>query len=181
VSTPADCAAFRAWAAMVPPPRAVLYLGPRDRDHLAVVRACWPWPPAVLTTLDADWRLKPHVCRDLDADAPLPGRWDVCVCASVLMYLADPAAACRRLLAACATLCVQEPVLRARPDADPWPDRWRFVGPGAPPGLVLRARREAGASGRGVCDLSGVGTLAHEAYYPDGGSVSGLWAFAGGG
>lgn len=181
MSTPADCAAFRAWAATLPRPRTVLYLGPREQSHLRAVLAAWPL--ADVYTLDADPALRPAFVCDLDRDplppAPwnTPGRWDACVCASVLMYLSDPAAACRRLLASCAALCVQEPVLRARPDADPWPDRWRFVGPGAPAGLLLRARREAGASGRGVCDLSGVGTPTHEAYYPDGESVSGLWSF----
>lgn len=175
MSTPADCAAFRAWAATVPVPRSALYCGIREMRHWAVAR--YAWPDADIATLDCDWAVKPGILCDLDRDPLPPGRWDVCVAASVLMYLSDPVAACRRLLAACAALCVQEPVLRARPDADPWPDRWRFVGPGAPAGLVLRARRGAEASGRGVCDLSAVGTPTHEAYYPDGGSVSGLWSF----
>jgi hypothetical protein len=177
MSTPADCAAFRAWAAALPaPPASVLYPGPRDRGHLAAVRSAWP--DAALATLDRDVALRPTFVRDLDRDPPPAVRRDVCVCACVLMYLTDPVAACRRLLAACGVLCVQEPVLRPRPDADPWPDRWRFVGPGAPAGLELRARRQAEAAGRGLCDLSGVGALTHEAYYPDGGGcVSGLWGF----
>lgn len=99
----------------------MLYLGPRDREHLAVARRSWQF----VITLDRDVTVCPDILADLDAPFPRLVSRDGCVAAYVFMYLEDPLKALRELLRKHQWVLVQENVIRRRGDDDP--DRNRFT------------------------------------------------------
>lgn len=158
-----------------PHPRSILYVGCGDRRALGkTTRAVHP---TEVTTLDSDRELFPSIVWDLNEtmDLPVGARRDLAVVSNVCMYLLDPIGAIMRLRRTCRIVMIQDNVVRDRPDADPWPDRNRFVCSQADASIREWAMRAKGD--RNLIDLTGL--LPGQAeYYPNGdGCISALWYF----
>lgn len=169
MSTAADVAVLRLRTAALDPGLRTLYVGARDRMSLDSVRERFRH----VRTLDSDRALRPDVLADLDDPRLVLDHFDLIIVPYVLMYLAGPTAALARLRSHADKLLLQENVVRRRPDADPWPDRNRFICHLAPRPFRAKASETALADEKRL-----VWVAADEVYYYENeGGLSALWEF----